>query len=340
MKRDERMEPLERVLATLKHQETDRIPVINPVSVATVESMKECGCYFPKVHTSPERMARLAATGHELLGFDSIAPYFSVQQEAAALGCQVNWGQLDEMPDVREVLYQEADDIVIPATFLEHRAITTVIDALRMLKKTYKERVCLIGKVMGPWTLAYHLFGVEPFLMDTIQDPGKVEKILSTLKEVSILFAKAQIEAGAHLITVADHATGDLISPKDYVRFLKPIHQEMAKKIPGPIILHICGQTLDRMKDIAETGFKVFHFESRNRPEEAKREVGDRILLAGNINNPEVLYRGRPADVRREVLIALEAGVEMIAPECAVPLMTPNENLRAIVETVKDFCKG
>lgn len=339
MRRFEAMKPMERVLASLKRQETDRPPVINPVSVATVESMKECGSYFPDVHTSYEDMARLAATSYEILGFDSIAPYFSVQQEAAALGCQVSWGALEEMPDLREIYCHSPEDINIPSDFLDHPAITTITRALTLLRERYKEEVCLIGKVMGPWTLAYHLFGVEPFLIETIIGPEKVKRILHILKEVPILFAKAQINAGAHLITVADHATGDLISPKDYARFLKPIHQELSQEIPAPIILHICGRTIDRMKDIAETGFEVFHFESRNEPKEAKREVGDKILLAGNINNPEVLYRGGPGDVRREVIQALEAGVEMIAPECAVPLATPNRNLKAIVETVIDYCK-
>lgn len=27
---------------------------------------------------------------------------------------------------------------------------------------------------MGPWTLSYHLYGVQRFLMDTILDPDKV----------------------------------------------------------------------------------------------------------------------------------------------------------------------
>lgn len=36
----EAMQPKERVSATLQRKETDRLPVINPVSTATVESME------------------------------------------------------------------------------------------------------------------------------------------------------------------------------------------------------------------------------------------------------------------------------------------------------------
>ena len=29
---------------------------------------------------------------------------------------------------------------------------------------------------MGPWTLAYHLYGVQPFLEDTILEPERVRR--------------------------------------------------------------------------------------------------------------------------------------------------------------------
>ncbi len=44
-----------------------------------------------------------------------------------------------------------------------------------------------------------------------------------------------------------------------------------------------------------------------------------------------------PEDARRETLYALEAGVEIAAPECAVPLITPNRNLQAIVAAAREF---
>ena len=58
--------------------------------------------------------------------------------------------------------------------------------------------------------------------------------------------------------------------------------------------------------------------------------VNGGIGLVGNINNPETLYARGPEEVRREVFRCLDAGVQMIAPECAVPLATKIENLMAI----------
>ena len=62
----------ERVLAALRREPVDRTPVVNPTSVATVELMDMVDAPFPAANREPELMARLAATGHTELGFDSV----------------------------------------------------------------------------------------------------------------------------------------------------------------------------------------------------------------------------------------------------------------------------
>jgi [methyl-Co(III) methanol-specific corrinoid protein]:coenzyme M methyltransferase len=67
------------------------------------------------------------------------------------------------------------------------------------------------------------------------------------------------------------------------------------------------------------------------------RIVRDRIALVGNVNNPVTLLRRGPQDVRREVFENLDAGVQLIAPECAIPLDTPLANLQEIPKAVRDW---
>ena len=71
--------------------------------------------------------------------------------------------------------------------------------------------------------------------------------------------------------------------------------------------------------------------------EKAMDIVAGRIGLVGNINNPETLFARGPEEVRQEVYRCMDAGVNMIAPECAVPLATKIENLMAIPQAVKDW---
>jgi MtaA/CmuA family methyltransferase len=329
----------ERVLAALRGQPVDRTPVVNPTSIATVELMDYVDAPFPDANRDPELMARLAATGYTELGFDSIMPVFSIIQESAALGCKMQWEQKDNWPTVRmrEPIFESPDDIQIPADLIDHPDTRCVLDAIRILRRRFGDEVAVIGKTMGPWSLAYHTFGVEPFLLLSLDDPAATKLVLDRLKESTIAFGLAQIEAGADALTLPDHATGDLVSGEYYHRYLQDLHVEFAERLQAPIILHICGKTTDRMGYIAETGVAAFHFDSKNDPAESVRIVDGRIGLVGNINNPETLYSKGPDAVRAEVVRALEAGVRMIGPECAIPLQTPLESLRVIRETVVDW---
>ena len=310
----------------------DRISVANPTSIVSVELMEKTGIFFPDAHLDPHKMAELAAGGYEILGFDSIMPEFSVQQEAEALGCAVDWGSPTMMPDAKTHPVKEVAQLHIPENLLEKPSIKVVLQALEILRKNYGDRVGLIGKVMGPWTLSYHMSGVQEFLLWTLTDPDKVRGLLDRLKEVTIAFANAQLQAGADVVVIADHATGDLVSPKTYQDFLLPVHRELNQRIGGPTLLHICGNCSDRLRLFVEASFDAYHFEWQVDAKKAVQTVNHEMSLVGNISNKNVLFGGTPEDVYKQARYGIEAGVDILAPECAVPLQTPITNLKAIVE--------
>ena len=73
----ETMTPKERVMNALAGRPVDRTPCANPTNVMTVELMDIVDAPFPDACRDPELAARLAATGHTELGFDSVMPYFT-----------------------------------------------------------------------------------------------------------------------------------------------------------------------------------------------------------------------------------------------------------------------
>jgi [methyl-Co(III) methanol-specific corrinoid protein]:coenzyme M methyltransferase len=314
-----------------------RPPAGNPTSIACHGLMDASGVSFPHAHTDSAAMAELALAGHEILGFDTVMPEYSVHQESAALGCHVDWGHRDMMPDAKTHPYADFSDIHVPEDILERPSMRVVLDAISILRRHVGGRVAIFGKVMGPWTLSYHMAGVENFLRRVgRRDSATVERMLRQLMPVTIAFARAQFQAGADVVTLADHATGDLVGPYHYRDYLLPLHKEIVQAVGGPIILHVCGRCGDRLELFAEAGFDAYHFEWQVDAREAVRRVGNMMCLVGNVNNPEVLLMGTPEDVYRQARYAIEAGVGIIGPECAIPLPTPMENLRAIVEAVRE----
>ena len=336
--RKDEMSPRQRVLACLARRPTDRPAFGSATSVIVTELMDVAGAAFPEAHLDAELMARLAATAHTRLRHDILMPYFSVHHEAAALGCRVEWGRPDLMPDSRDHPWNRADDIAIPADFLDRAPCRVICDAIRLLRSRFPD-VAVLGKVFGPWTLGYHLFGVQDFLMMTLLDPPQVHAILARLKEVTVAFGAAQIEAGADALTLGDHATGDLCSPEAYRDFLMPVHAELVRRLPAPLVLHICGNTASRLDYICETGVAAFHIDTKVPAAKAREAVGSRVALMGGVNNPQTLCFGTPADVRREVVEALAAHFEIIGPECAVPLNAPLSQLDALTEAFFDLAE-
>lgn len=336
MKTTYKMTPKRRFLSAILGGRVDRSPVGSVTSVANVEQMEITGAFFPDVHLDGKKMALLAAGAYEILGYDAIMPYFSVQAEAAALGCKMDWGDLENMPVATSHPWASPDDVQIPGDFLDRPPTRAVIDAIRLLREKYGDKVAIVGKVMGPWTLAYHMHGLQEFLIKTISEPDTVRRFLDRLKEITVLFGHAQIGAGADVLCLADHATGDLVGPWTYRDFLLPYHKELSQRLGCPTVLHICGKTLDRMKYICESGFDAFHFDSKVDAKKAVEEVSGRISLVGNINNTDVLLNGTPEQVAEQARYALEAGVRVIGPECAIPLRTPLQNLRMITQVVSN----
>ncbi len=315
----------------------NRPPVGNPTSIACVELMQACGAFFPEAHLKARVMADLAMAGHELVGFDTVMPEYSVHQESAALGCEIDWGSETRMPDAKTAPHSDFSDVIVPDNILEKPSLRVVLEALSILRREVGGQAAIIGKVMGPWTLSYHMAGTQNFLLQLgLGEKDRINRMLRQLMPVTIAFANAQFQAGADAVVLADHATGNLVGPYHYRDYLLPIHREITASVGGPMILHVCGNCLDRLELFAESGVEAYHFEWQVDAKSAVEKIGGRISLIGNLNNAKTLFQGTPEDVYRQARYAIEAGVDIIGPECAIPLTTPLANLRAIPDAVRE----
>ncbi|OGF51280.1 MAG: hypothetical protein A2044_04265 [Candidatus Firestonebacteria bacterium GWA2_43_8] len=326
----------ERFYKALRKEKVDAFAIGSPVSMISTEVMDACGAYFPEAHTNPEKMALLAGAGHRITGFDNVMPVFSVVTESAAFDAPTDWGHKNIMPSTKEYIWKEASDINLSDKFLDSLPAQTVLKALTILSKEFKDNVSVTGKVFGPWTLGLHMFGIEDFLMWTITEPEKVKEIMAKLKTITLKFALAQIKAGADTICVGDHATRDLCSPETYRDFVLPLHKELAKEIPVPVMLHICGNTSDRIRYINDTGFAGFHYDSKSTDEKIAELASPKLALIGGTDNPTLMRLGTKAEFWKDIETKLKFKVDILGPECAVPLDTPLKNLKMFADYRKE----
>jgi methylthiol:coenzyme M methyltransferase len=333
------LKPRDIFMTALGRGKTPRPAVGSATSVVTADLMEEVGVFFPEAHLDADKMACLAEAGHTVLGYDNVMPLFSVVHESAALGCQVEWGAKDLMPAVRSILCPDiTQPIEIPADFLQREACSVPLVALARLKTTFGDEVAVVGKVFGPWTLAYHIFGLENFLIASVEQPDAVKSALDVLLEVTIRFGRAQLASGADALTLADHCTRDLCSPETYRDFLAGIHRQLRLSLGCPLLLHICGDTSDRIPYIRGTGIECFHYDSKVSASRARTLAGDRLALMGGTSNLAVVREGTPALIAADVREKLANNIDIIGPECAVPLDSPWQNLRLMTDEVHRQC--
>ena len=190
----------ERFMAAMAGDSPDRPPAASIVSAVSFELMDRVGVHFPQANIEAEAMATLAAATHEILGFDSVMPIYSIAQEATALGCEVEWQSHDTMPTPTVAAWTDRTVEMalpdgFPDSFLEDRYVQCALDAIRLLKQHFGDQVMILGKVMGPWTLSYHVYNMQDFLSDTILDPDRVRRSLEILSPVPV--ALCQSTAGS-----------------------------------------------------------------------------------------------------------------------------------------------
>ncbi len=206
------------------------------------------------------------------------------------------------------------------------------------MRKKYKGKVPIIGKVVGPWSLAYNVYGVENLILESVLNPNKVKELIAKLLIVPMTFARMQFDAGIDYLTWAEHVTADLVSPAIYEEFVLPMHRKATDELNhfGPTIMHVCGNVMDRIDLFRRNGMVMLHLDSRNKAKDAIRLAGE-TKVTGFVNNPVLLLQGKPNDVRQKVVDLLNQGVKFVSPECAVPLKVPAENLKALASSIHSF---
>lgn len=190
-----------------------------------------------------------------------------------------------------------------------------VMNAVSTIRKALNGRIPLIGFSGSPWTLATYMVEggtsknfskVKAMMYD---EPATMHQMLDVLADSVIAYLNAQIEAGAQAVQVFD-TWGGVLTPRDYKEFslnymakivngLKREHN--GEKIPVILFTKGGGQWLEAM---ADTGADALGLDWTTDIDEARRRVGDRVALQGNMD-PSTPYAS-PERIRNEVGIILE----------------------------------
>jgi uroporphyrinogen decarboxylase len=210
--------------------------------------------------------------------------------------------------------------------------------------------------VIGPWVSFFEIYcqmrGLEQAMMDLALDPDFVDAALDRIEAIqTVMMERFFVDARGHLdlCFVSDDIAGQtslLMSPASWRRHLAPRLRrwcELIHRHDLKVFYHTDGAAGPLVGPLIECGIDVLNPIQHVCPgmDRAwlKREFGQHVIFHGGVDNQSVLPFGSPDDVRRETKRCLETlgagGEGFICSSCHnVQAGTPVENILAMIETV------
>jgi MtaA/CmuA family methyltransferase len=262
-------------------------------------------------------------------------------REAADAGLEVEFPH-DSLPlNVKPLIVEPGDlaKIHFPAKDFGPRMIDR-LEGISALHAQVGEEVPVMGWVEGALAEACDLRGMNNVMIDLVRHPDWLKELLEKCVEVGIAFARAQIEAGAHIIGLGD-AVASQISPRMYREFALPYEQRIfgaVKAMGGIPRLHICGKTTHLLDEIANSGAQIFDIDWMVDLRQAAEKL-EGALVCGNLDPVAVFLYGTQEQVRQGVRANAVAGGSrwISAGGCEIPDHTPDENLIAQNQALLDL---
>lgn len=330
------MNCVDRFLRLLNGQPADRAPVVGVTSVVTVDLMRQMGVRWPDAHHDPEQMARAGAAAHAVCGLESVKVPFDMAVEAGALGADIDYGSEATLPKIRTPPFSEPGELSFGSDLPTRGRFPVVLEAIRIARRQYGDSVPVISSMLGPFTLSGCLFGVENLLVWMIEEPEKVQAAMAKATRIVSMYIREQFDAGAHVVQVSEPtASGDLISPAQYLEHAASHHRELTAGIARPVITHICGNITRHLPHLATAGFRGVSFDAKTDIRAARAHLKGKAALIGYV--PTSLLRdGSPDEVGAAARQCLEEGVDALNAGCAVAPDTPLSNIRAMIAAAKE----
>ena len=314
-------------MSELQNDRLLRALLREPVDVTPVWMMRQAGRYLPEYRATrekagdfmtlcktPELACEVTLQPLDRFPLDAAILFSDILTVPDAMGLGLYFEE-GEGPRFRHPVRDRAAIDALPVPDPEGE-LRYVMDAVRTIRRELAGRVPLIGFSGSPWTLATYMveggstknFAFSKGMM--FDRPELMHALLEKLAQAVTLYLNAQVAAGAQAVMIFD-TWGGTLTPDDYREFslayMQRIVEGLTREAEGrrvPVILFTKGggQWLEAM---AETGCDALGLDWTTDIGEARRRVGDRVALQGNMD-PCVLYAS-PDSIRRSVAKILES---------------------------------
>jgi uroporphyrinogen decarboxylase len=219
--------------------------------------------------------------------------------------------------------------------------------------KAWKQDKVIIDGPIGPFGIAWSMFGLECFMENLCGAPEIVEAAVSRIEAYTLAYMEKTFKKYPGIIDLVgsgdDYGTqqGLLMSPemtKKYFMSSLKRHYDVGARYGAIGYHHCCGAIFDIIPAMIDAGLKVLNpiQTSANGmdPARLKKHFGKDLCFHGGVDIQTVLAHYTPAEVRAEVRRLIdELGPEgyIIGPSHVMQPDEPPENIVAMYEEIIEY---
>ncbi len=334
------MDSFEAVMDAIKLKKPERVPVV-PLVMTFAARLNNIpySRYCQDSRALAESQLRCAKT----FNYDLVTVCSDAYREASAIGEKIEF-PYDGVPFCKERLIKsEADfkNLKLPDVRKCERTADR-INGVRLLSNSVKNNLPVFGWIEAPFQETSILRGLTEMMRDLYSKPEFVKEVLEFVCDVEIEFGLAQIEAGADVIGAGD-AVASMISKKHFNEYELPYIKKVFRKLKeagAKTKYHICGNAGHLVELLGEIDADIINFDYYVDLKEAKRLIGNKVCIKGNIDPVAVLLQGNPDSIATACNKCIDdAGPDgfLLSPGCEVPTATSHENFKAMVKSAYDY---
>lgn len=341
-KRFDEMTPKERAAAIASGGAVDRLPC-NPNVANGVARVY--GCKISEFNSDAKTLAAAQIASYRYFGYDSVRIFTDLFTWCEAMGATVKFPE-DDTADLLTPAISDIKDIgkLKPVDPYKDGRLPIHVDAMKYLVEEVGDEVGCSGGVVGPFTNAFFLMGVDKTLKMLTKEPEAVHELCKVSLETCKNFAAAVMDAGLTPTISEPMSSCTVVSPRIFREFSAPYLKELVDFIKSRgkgVVMHICGQTNRIWKDIADMGVSGFSIDNVASLTECKHIIGNQVKILGNVDPGGVMYSGTTLDVRLKTLEGLLECYDspkgyMPMSGCSLPIETPLENIDEMMNTVRE----
>jgi len=224
-----------------------------------------------------------------------------------------------------------------------------LFDAVLIVLERAGREFSVHGEVTSPLDYVLDLFGFEQAMIGFIEDPGRAAAVLDRFTEGIAALAVGLAGSGVDAVKISSPFAGaGFLSTAFYRTFVLPYESRIARAVEARgarAYIHTCGDIHDRLEIMAGSG--VSGIECLDPPplgrvdlEDAKRRIGGKVFIKGNIDPVHVLFSGGLDLVREDARRRLETGKPgggyILSTACSIAPRTPRENVIVLGQVIEE----